>query len=169
MPADEKIIFMIVTAQYSTMKTAIIAIGIAIVVAVFACGCTATSTGENTEAAISAPESEFVIPDITGTWTGDVSGHTKLGGFGNFNHPTFIIAEQDGSAFYGYKEVIQSWDGQPHTENFSGVITNDGEIYISDHDIGFFIGQILSPDQIELVYMEDQDEPKALLITLSRQ
>jgi hypothetical protein len=73
------------------------------------------------------------------------------------------ITEQKDRIFIG-EIIIYNKDGSFRTEKFSGIIENCGEEYpIVEHDKGFSMGDILDPDEIEFISIED-DEEKSVLI-----
>ncbi len=145
------------------MKTAVILLAISLtVLAVLACGCTTTAP------AAPAKTTEAAIPNLVGTWTGTSVGHIEGSGYDNQGAPKYVITEQQGRAFTGFKTYRQA-DGMTGNETFSGVITRTGDIYIVDHKTGFMDGQMIGQDEMELVYLDDAGTSVALIVDLVRQ
>lgn len=96
-------------------------------------------------------------PDLKGAWQGkaQVVAVGKLGHTEHTVKPVFRSVEftirinaQEGMFFYGVKQSKKA------EEEILGVIKPDNKtIYISDTD-GYYIGTLISPDQIEMVYLE---------------
>jgi hypothetical protein len=59
--------------------------------------------------------------------------------------------------------------GAYHAENVSGVISIKGQISMVNYESGIIMGEMMGPDQKELRNLEDRDNAKAYLITLTRQ
>ncbi|WP_342675965.1 hypothetical protein [Methanofollis sp. UBA420] len=135
-------------------------------------GCLQAQSGPITPVTGAATPSPEVTspstPDIVGVWTGTSSGHIKTVGFRESAAHRYTITAQNGSAFTGYKEYTKA-DGVRYSENFSGVITSDGEISIIDHDDGSALGEFIGQDEIELRYIENEDTAVALLFHLKRE
>jgi hypothetical protein len=94
-------------------------------------------------------------------------GHTQKEGF---REPAFIqnITMQKGWAFAGVKEYIRA-DGKTYYENFSGVISPGGELFIADSAGGISDGRLTGPDSMELLYAEEGPDAKAYYMPLTRQ
>lgn len=133
------------------------------ILAVLACGCTAQAP-----AASPAVTANTAIPDMTGIWSGTSTGHTQLEGFIYYPTTTFNISVQKGQVFAGQKEYPRM-DGKTHYENFSGFVTRNGEIYEADNLGGIAIGTLTGPDTMELNYVEEGPDAKAIIIRLTRQ
>jgi len=97
------------------------------------------------------------VPDLKGTWQGK-SQAVAVGKLGHTKHspkPVFISVEftiqidsQEGMFIYGVKQ------SKKKKEEIVGVIKPDNKsIYMSDLD-GYYVGTLLSPDQMEMVYLE---------------
>lgn len=140
---------------------------------VLSAGCTGTDS--------SAPEGTVVVeeeimeityPDLTGTWvwTGDLVGHSLKRGFDSTATSwTMNITGQDGRTFAGYKDMAYG-NGTETRENFSGAISYDGKtLYMSDHKEGLNIGEVISSDEIELIYLDDGDNARTMIIYLIRE
>nr|WP_319539041.1 hypothetical protein [uncultured Methanospirillum sp.] len=107
-------------------------------------------------------------PDLVGIWNGTAIGHTKVDGFVEFDSVTYNITEQKGQAFTGAKEYLKK-DGKSYNESFSGIVDDDGTIYLVDYVAGVIIGKMNNDNELKLKYFEDGPDMKALLITLSRE
>jgi ABC-type transport system substrate-binding protein len=138
---------------------------------------TAGCTQNQPEAAASMPGSTQVTltsaPDIVGVWTGTTAGFNATLGFREGNTSRYYITEQKGPVFTGYKEYSRG-DGIIYSENLSGVIAGDGEIYMVEHDSGYTIGDFIGPDEIELRHLQDGDAEGgdvavAFIINLNRE
>ncbi|MFA5267149.1 MAG: hypothetical protein WC379_04190 [Methanoregula sp.] len=138
-----------------------------IAIAVLASGCTSTAP-QAAPAATAAMTT--ATPDLVGIWTGVTNGHINALGYVDQGTPVYNITSQKGQAFVGYKEYPQVLqNGTKQSEEFSGVINARGEIFIGEKEAGVIIGDLTGPDTMELSYIEDGDEAKALIIILNRQ
>jgi len=143
-----------------------------IVLAVLACGCTTSApaaTAPATPAAATPVASGADIPSLVGTWTGSAVGHVNSHGYRSEGAPVYNITEQKGRVFTGYTEYSHFKGDARKVEEFSGVINVRNEIFMAQDEAGFTIGDLIGPDTIELAYVEEGDEAKAFLITLTRQ
>jgi hypothetical protein len=132
-------------------------------------GC--TSTGSSGAAPVVTPAiiTNSATPDITGIWSGTAVGHTRTEGFVEYPTTLYNISMQKGQAFTGAKEYPRM-DGKTHYENFSGVITRSGDIYIADHELGgIIIGKLTGSGTMDLHYIEDGADAKAFIIQMTRQ
>jgi hypothetical protein len=112
-------------------------------------------------------EEEPNIPDLEGTWVGGggdgirvnkapgsgetdpLAQRTEAGPSKNMLTFTVVIDFQDGYSFSGTRGT------EKLTETLVGVIGSDNEtLYLVDED-GYLFGQLLSDDQMELVYLEN--------------
>lgn len=99
------------------------------------------------------------LPDLVGNWTGSATGHSKEAGF--FEEPLgayrLVIHEQQGRLFYG--TLHYPYEGSDWSVDFSGGIGPDMEtLYIAEYDEGFNIGKMLSPDELEIIYIETSEK-----------
>ncbi len=120
---------------------------------------------------VSAETSESTAvstPDLVGIWNGTAIGHTNVDGFVDFDSVLYNITGQKGQAFTGAKEYLKK-DGKMYDETFSGIIDDDGTIFLVDSVAGVIIGKLNGENDLKLKYFEDGPDTKALLITLSRQ
>ena len=95
-------------------------------------------------------------------------GHSQTEGFREHNRSRYNISVQKGYAFSGAKEYMRG-DGKTYYENFSGIVTNSGEITMADNPKGLNFGKLTGPDTMELHYFEDGVEAKAFLVLLTRE
>ena len=110
------------------------------------------------------------IPDLTGIWTGTTVGHTKMEGFVEYNVTAtrYNITTQKGRAFTGQKDYTRK-DGKTYNEGFSGIVTRNNEIFMGDHGTGYIEGRLNGSDSMELYYIDEGSDAKALIIQLNRQ
>ncbi|MFA4876391.1 MAG: hypothetical protein WC586_03185 [Methanoregula sp.] len=148
-----------------------------IVLAVLASGCTTPAPAATTPAAATTPTATLApqpvsantaIPNMVGLWKGTGTGYTTADDFYYYPTSNFNITKQKGQAFVGRKEYPRS-DGKTYYENFSGIVTMNGEVYEADSMGGFSIGRMTGPDSMELNYLEEGPDTKALVLTLTRQ
>ena len=133
------------------------------------CGCTSTGTQGAAPVPTPAVTMNTATPDITGIWSGTTAGHTRSEGFVEYPATLYNISMQKGQAFTGAKEYPRM-DGKTYYENFSGVITRSGDLYIADHELGgMIIGKLTGSDHMELEYIEEGADAKAFIIQLTRQ
>lgn len=138
------------------MKRAIIFTGF-IILALLIGGCT-TASKESTTA---VPE----IPNIVGNWTGPMYGYTEGTGYNTFSDETLTmsVTEQHDRVFSGvftFSNLVESWEGK----EFAGVIERDGKtLTIVEDKGGFCSGFIITPDEIELTYL-DIGEPFSIAV-----
>jgi hypothetical protein len=123
-------------------------------------GCLVMTTAAETTATI--PDS---IPNLTGIWKGTSFGHGKLEGFGE-KPMTFNITEQNGQAFTGVKEY--DLVGESLNEGFSGIITEDGTIFMGDYEDGSQTGKLIGANEMIIYYIESGEDAKAKIIKLTR-
>lgn len=75
-----------------------------------------------------------------GIWAGTSIWYGKTEGYRDNTPIKFNINMQKGPALEGIKEYMGG-DGKIYYENFIGIITLTGEVYESDHGVGFGIGR----------------------------
>jgi hypothetical protein len=129
-------------------------------------GC--TSTAPAAPVAPTAAAISTAIPDLTGIWTGTTVGHIKMDVFVEENTTRYNITTQKGRAFTGQKEYTRN-DGKTYKEGFSGIVTRNNEIFIGDHGTGYIEGVLTGTDSMELYYIDEGSDAKALIIQLNRQ
>ncbi len=97
------------------------------------------------------------IPNLVGEWkTETIAGYVKeKDRMGKGQSGTFVITEQHGHVFTGYKKVKTLYTDE-HKEDLSGVISKDGKkLYIAEHEDGYAFADIIDANTIHLYYLED--------------
>ena len=147
-----------------------IALSIVIIIAfaILACGCTTQAPATTQATASPTVSTNGNIPDMTGVWQGAGDGYTTNDGFTHYPAATFNITAQKGQIFIGKKEYPRN-DGNTYYENFSGIITTNGEFYEADSIGGFSFGRLTTPNTLEIHYLEEGNDTKALVAHLTRQ
>lgn len=145
----------------------ILAILIIFIVAVLACGCTTQAPTITQVTATPTVSTNVNIPNMMGVWQGTGDGYTTNDGFTHYPSATFNITAQKGQIFIGKKEYPRI-DGKTYYENFSGMITTNGEFYEADSMGGFSFGKLITPNSLELNYLEEGNDTKALIAHLTR-
>ena len=122
-----------------------------LIIAVLASGCTtATLAAPPVQTPVTA------IPNLTGNWTGPMLGFDEREGFTNHPYLTAVmtVSEQQGRVFSGY--ITFTSNSTKSTDEFAGVIGRDNRtLTIAEHGGVYCTGEVLSPDEIELIYMQD--------------
>jgi hypothetical protein len=117
------------------------------------------------------------IPNLTGNWTGSFKGYDKSVGYMDVNKTgglNMTVSEQSGRLFTGNFSMnfsLPQTGPVQETEGFSGAIGLDNKtLYIAEYDRGYDIGNILSSDNIELIYIEDGagETAGAYILSLNR-
>ncbi len=153
----------------------IAATALLIILTVIACGCTSQApaayiaTPAATPPATLASTTAPATPDITGTWNGPTAGYEPGAGYTNYgNSPmSMVVSSQQGRIFAG----TFVFTGTNGTESiaFSGVIGRDGRtLTIPQKSGGYSFGEIIAPDQIELIYVEDGTHYTSSIDTLRK-
>ena len=135
------------------MKRRISLVGIAVVVLCFTAGMSLADD----------------IPNVVGTWVGKATIYHRESGFTE-NDLTYIIEEQRGRIFKGYKILTLLHNKEKRIEPFAGVITKDNRtFYIADFIDGMEQGHIDEGDSLTLYYIEPATAiAKAGIIELTR-
>ena len=109
------------------------------------------------------------IPNLVGTWVGKGTMYHRELGFTE-NDLTYVIEEQRGRIFKGYKSLTLLHNKEKRIEPFAGVITKDNTtFYISDFIDGMEQGHIEAGDRLTLYYIEPATAiAKAGIIELTR-
>lgn len=147
------------------MKAALMVLCI-LVLAVLACGCTVSPSDK--PAVTKSAALNATAPDLTGVWKGTTVGYTVNEGFNSYTGTVFNITEQKGQIVIGKKEY-RTKDGKVWYESFTGLVTPEGEFLQADSDKGFSIGKLTGPDSLELKYLEEGNNTKAMISYLTRQ
>ncbi len=119
-------------------------------------GC--TSPGITTPAATTTP-------DLTGNWTGSLKGAVEGTGYIESPNGSLMlrITGQKDRIFFGQLSILEA-NGSVSTREFSGALSRDGKTFsIVQYDSGYDLGTVVSGDEIELVYMND-NHPAAIVI-----
>jgi hypothetical protein len=129
------------------MKT-IIAL-LLLVLTLLTCGCTTATPAVS-------PVQTTVIPNLTGNWTGPMQGYDEREGF--TDHPfltaVMTVSEQHGRVFSGF--ITFRSNNTESIDEFSGVVgRNNRTLTIAEHGGGYCTGEVLSANEIELIYMQD--------------
>lgn len=96
--------------------------------------------------------------NLVGEWEGAGAFHgikpTGDVGFSGDTPFLFVVKEQKGRLFSGYKEITIP-SGKKVREALSGVVAADNTtFYLAEHEDGMFIGEVLSPGKMMLYYVE---------------
>lgn len=105
-------------------------------------------------------------PDLTGVWVGPALGnHEERGIIVRANDSVMMnVINQTDRIFFGELKLKRK-DGNYRSENFTGMIETGGEEFvIIDHEEGFCLGDILGPDEVELIYLKNNEGDKPALI-----
>jgi hypothetical protein len=140
------------------MKTAVILL--VIVLSVLAGGCVASSPVDTVP----------VLPNLTGNWTGPMIGYDEGSGFTDYPYLTLVmvIEEQEGRLFSGH--FLLHSNTTRWTIDFAGAIGRDNKtLTIAERDGGYCLGEVISPDEIELTYMQDGSPYSIAVDMLERQ
>lgn len=131
--------------------------GILLLAVILICGCTTVSP-ENAAATA-------VIPDMTGNWTGTMKAYDEDIGFNDVHGDiiTLMVTKQQDRIFSG-NVILTNESGYYWSNPVAGVIGRDGRtLTLVEHGGGSSSGIIISPDEIELIYM-DGSEPFSIAI-----
>jgi hypothetical protein len=109
---------------------------------------------------------EEPVPNLVGTWESHlevVHIHSAQSGHKNpLDKFLVVIQTQEGRSFHGYKQHVKG--AKVVKEKISGVIYWDNKtLYSVDHDKGFNKATIVSPTEIEGVYLEEGKKAMAVL------
>ncbi len=118
-------------------------------------------------AGTAAPEP--AMPDLLGTWTGLAVGYIEESGYVEFNESiTMKVTAQDGRLLTG--EVSFPFvNGTIVTKEFAGALSPDGK-YIAtiEYPYGFTDGDIVSADEIEIVFCSESGPSTITIDSLRR-
>ena len=109
------------------------------------------------------------VPNLVGTWVGKGKMHHRQLGFTE-NDLIYVVEEQQGRIFKGYKILTLLHNKEKRIEPFSGVITKDNKtFYIADYIDGMEFGHIETGEMLTIYYIEPAtDIAKAGIIELTR-
>jgi hypothetical protein len=98
------------------------------------------------------------LPDLVGNWTGSAAGYIEGRVYWetlNSSAIVMMIEEQKDRLFTG-RMIFRLAEGKQRVEGFSGSIALDNKtLYIAEYDRGYDVGTMISPDEMELIYLED--------------
>jgi hypothetical protein len=98
------------------------------------------------------------LPDLVGNWTGTSAGYIEGKGYweaSNSDVIVMMVEEQKKRLFTG-RIIFRLAEGTRGVKGFSGSIALDNKtLYIAESDKGYDIGTMISPDEMELIYLED--------------
>jgi hypothetical protein len=98
------------------------------------------------------------VPDLLGKWNGSWSAYDEGIGYSNLteNGSFFLtFAKQDDRIFAG-NITFKPENKTEINEGFAGAIGLDNKtLYITDFNKGYFLGAIISNDEMELIYLAD--------------
>ena len=107
--------------------------------------------------------------DLVGNWTGSTTGYVGADRAYNLvenDRISFAISEQNDRLFTG--NVTYTRDGEKIIEGFAGAIGADNKtLYIAESK-GYGFGTIISDDEIELIYLENEETVLAAIDKLHR-
>ena len=131
------------------MKTALTIL--LLILTVLICGCTTA-----TPAIKPVQTTATALPNLTGNWTGPMKGFDEREGFTDHPYLTAVltVSEQHGRVFSGF--ITFTSNNTESTDNIAGVIGRDNRtLTIAEREGGYCSGEVLSPNEIELIYMQD--------------
>jgi hypothetical protein len=111
------------------------------------------------------------IPGLLGRWTGSWIGHDEGKGHSNSTVSGIInytFMEQKGRIFAGNLTIMLE-DGTEFNEGFAGAIGSDNKtLYITEFDLGYALGTVVSNDEIELIFLTDGENASVAIDELHR-
>jgi hypothetical protein len=134
----------------NSMKRVVYA-GILVLAVVLICGCTTVSQESGSVSA--------VVPKMIGNWTGSVKAYDDGIGYNNVSGDimTMRVTEQKDRIFSG-EIIFSNQTGYAWSTVFAGAIGHDGKtLSMVQREGGYSTGTIISPDEIELIYMDTTD------------
>ena len=146
-----------------------------IITAVLTCGCTSSAPPAPQAPATATPHADpgpgiyttpHTVPNLLGNWTGPARGYTEGIGYRDTGTATMTMSVtfQQGRVFAG-SMLVPYKNGTVMKEGFAGVIAHDGETFrivefdTNEHDDGW----IISANEIELIFIEDED-PQSVFV-----
>jgi len=143
-----------------------------VILTVLASGCT-TSAPAAPATPVPGPQpltTPHAVPSLLGNWSGPARGYTEGIGYrdtGSVNIMMSITSQQD--RFFTGTISFPLKNGSVETEGFAGVISHDGNTFriveydTHEHDDGW----ILSGNEIEMIFMADE-EPQSIIVNSFR-
>lgn len=131
-----------------------------ILVSAACAGCTAPGT---------APPAAPAVPNLTGTWNGSLEGYIEGTGYIAANNTlTLNITGQQDRIFKGTISVVET-NGSVSVRHIAGALGRDGKRFtVVQSDAGYDFGTIVSGNEIELVYVSDEDPAKVVIDSFVR-
>ncbi len=120
-------------------------------------------------AAAPAGTGAAAIPDLTGTWTASMAGYEGNTGFTDYPSVTMTmtISEQHGRIFSGY--TVFTENGTETRTPIAGVVGRDGRtLSTAEQDGGYCFGEVVGPDELELVYLQDGEQYGVAIDSMKR-
>jgi hypothetical protein len=156
-------------SQYiPSMKTVLMVLMFVLIV--LACGCTTTSTSSAAPASIPAPAATVAsIPNMIGNWTGTANAYTEGIGYSNYNNGTMmmVVTRQQDRIFSG--AFIFTSNGTTSSVPFAAAIDSNGKTFQDvEKDNGYSTGQIVSANEIEMIYTNSVTPYEVAIDTLTR-
>ncbi len=139
--------------------------GILLIVVVLVSGCTGAPASAPTIGTAAQN-----TPDITGNWTGTMTGYADGRGFTDYAGyvMTMRVTGQEGRIFHG-NFTFSNGNGFVKTVEFSGAIGRDGTtLTIAECGGGYSFGTLVAPDEIELIHAEDGEPSDVAIDTLKK-
>lgn len=143
---------------------AILYAGILVLIAVLIGGCMTTQPPD--EPVPPAPK----YPDLLGNWSGAMTGYVDGQGFTDYEGSvmTMSVTEQKNRIFSG-DFIFTHPSGSTDIEKFVGVINRDERSFtIVEGSGGYTFGTLITPDEIELIYADDDEPIDVAIDTLRR-
>ena len=150
------------------MKTVLMVI--LFVLIVFACGCTTTSSGTAPTATPAPAATLSAIPNMIGNWTGTANGYTEGIGYSNYQNGTItmVVTRQQDRIFSG--TLVFSLNGTTSSVPFAAAIDRDGRTFQEvEKDNGYSTGQIVSDNEIEMIYRNSPTPYEIAIDTLTKE
>lgn len=160
------------------MRTAFVIL--VLVLAALACGCTsqappapaASVTTSHPNPGVGAYTTPHATLSMLGNWTGPARGYTEGIGYRDTGtqHMTMTVTWQKDRFFAGNFTFPYRNSSYKMTEGFAGVIAHDGETFriiefdSHEHDDGW----ILSENEIEIIFMDDEEPQHIMIDSLKR-
>jgi hypothetical protein len=111
------------------------------------------------------------IPDLLGKWTGSWSGYDEGKGYSNSTTGgtiNYTFSEQKDRIFAGNLTIMLK-DGTEIDKGFAGAIGLDNKtLYITEFDLGYTLGTVISNDEIELIFLRDGAKASVAIDDLHR-
>lgn len=110
------------------------------------------------------------LPNLVGNWTGHYSEYNSGRGYSEQEGGFFFlnITEQNERIIAGYTQY-KDMNGTDIMHDMAGVISSDGtQLSFTEQDNGYSAGEIIGPDELEIVYLNDNAPISAAVDTFKR-